>query len=132
MAWPKGVPRKPNEEGQPEIEALSPEGMIAILHHWENEHLAKIDAKQQNVEYGMVAGEIQKIGERCNRRLVAATQGKCGACGKPIENSRVFNQVSIFNFQTGKFDEKFACSSKCNQKLIDLQHKAAAQQQTEV
>lgn len=116
----------------PKIDPHSPEGMLATLHEWENEHLAKIDPKRQNVEFGMVSGEMQKIAERCNRRLTQATASKCGACGKPIENSRVFNQVSIFNFQTGKFDEKFACSSKCNQKLIDLQHKAATQQQTEV
>jgi len=133
MGWPKGKPRKEHDtvEETREIDPHSAEGMTLMLHEWENEHLAKGDAKTMNVEFGMVSGLIQQIGERCNRRLVAATQGKCGSCGKPIQNSRVYNQVSVFNFQTGKHEEKFACSSKCSEKLQDLAHKSAVQQQVE-
>jgi len=132
MGWPKGKPRNaPHEEVPEDADPYSPEAMIAGLHNWENEHLAKIDPKQQNVEFGIVAGEVQKIAERCNRRLIAATSGKCGGCGKPLGNTRIVNQVSVFNPQTGRFDEMYACSSKCNDKLTDLQHKMAVQQQTE-
>jgi hypothetical protein len=115
----------------PEIDPHSPEGVIEMLRNWEQSHLAKIDAKQQNIEFGIVAGEMQKIGERCNRRLVQATSGTCGGCHKPLANVRIFNQVSVFNRNTGKFDEMYACSSKCSDKLIDLQHKNAVAQQQE-
>jgi hypothetical protein len=127
------MPRHAHTEGTetPEIDPLSPEAIIQSLKLWENEHLAKMDPKQANVEFGMVAGLIQQIGERCNRRLIAATSGKCGGCGKPIQNNRVFNQVSVFNKTTGKFDEKYACSSKCSDKLVDEQHRNAIVQQTE-
>ena len=114
----------------PEPNPYTTEGLTELINGWENLHLAKIDPKIANVEFGMIAAVIQKIGERCNRRLVAATQGKCGACGKPL-GGRPFNQISIFNVQTGKFDEKYACSSKCSEKLTDQQHKAAVTQQTE-
>jgi hypothetical protein len=118
-------------DDKPKLDPVSPEGIIAHLREWENTHLAKIDPKKANIEFGMVSGEIQKMAERSNRRLVAATQGKCGNCGKPV-GSRVFNQVSIFNEQTGRHDEKFACSQKCSDALVALQHKAAIHQQAEM
>ena len=125
------MPRHAHTEEESTVLALSPEAITQSLKLWENEHLAKMDPKQANIEFGMVAGLVQQIGERCNRRLIAATSGKCGHCKKPIQNNRVFNQVSVFNQQTGKFDEMYACSSKCSAALVDLQHKNAIVQQTE-
>lgn len=92
--------------------------------NWENLHLAKIDPKIANVEFGQIAGLVREIGERCNRRLVNATQGRCGACEKPL-GGRPWNQVSIFNMQLGKYEEKYSCSERCNVKLVDMQHRAA-------
>lgn len=96
----------------------------AEIKKWEDEHLAKIDPKAANYEFGQISGLVREIGERCNRRLVNATQGRCGACEKPL-GGRPYNQVSIFNNLLGRYEEKYSCSEKCNVKLVDMQHRAA-------
>jgi len=119
------------ESEKPKLDPLSVEALTEFLAHWEVAHLAKIDPKKANVEFGQIGGVLQKIGERCNARLIAANRNNCGACGRPLPNGRPANQFSVFNYQTGKYEEKYSCSSKCSAKLSDLQHRSAVQQQGE-
>lgn len=108
----------------------SPEGMIAYINKWEHDHLRIGDVKLHNQEYGMVSAAMRAIGERMAKRMVSASTTKCGSCGKPIEGTRVFKTIPVFDAQLGNHVNKYACSSACAAKLEDTAHKQAVELQT--
>lgn len=111
------------------LDPHSPEGMIAHLHKWEREYLAKNDPKKMNVEFGMVSGALRKIGENCNRRLNSKFGTRCSECGAPIDGMRMAGTVPTYD-DKGNTLNWLACSSKCYDLLRDKAHVIAVNQQT--
>ena len=104
----------------------TPETVIGLLELWESQRLVKeVNVKQANMEFGMIDAALRKIGERCARRMVASTQNRCNACGKPFGHQGPLNTVAIYDSQLGNWVNNYSDSDKCTIKLQEIARKHA-------
>jgi hypothetical protein len=97
--------------------------IIAALEQWE-EVLNKLPANKADQEFGLIRHHLEQIGNRIGRRLAASTQNRCAACHGPLPARGPVDTIPRHRpGMNPEWQNDFACSTRCADKLKEAQHK---------